>query len=905
MTGHAASAVALLLAAGLAWPAQAGFLTEVAVLPLPDGVESLDGVNDVAVSPDGQHVYAASSTSDSLLVAGWNPGLQRFELIQEFFDGSGGVNGLDSARAVVVAPDGGHVYVGAGIDTVVSIFGRDGGTGALTFLGVEGTGRVADLVPSADGEFLYVAALDQVRVYDRNPATGALALVETLTNDTIGGGGAFFVIGLDDPAGMALSPAGDHLYVSASGSDAVTVFARDAVTGSLTFLVAEFDGFAGMDGLDGANAVAVSPDGTHVYVAGGVDGAVAIFDRDPVTGELTWVESVFDDLGGVDGLDGATDVVVSADGAYVYVAGTGDDAIAVFARDALTGALTFVERLLDDVGGVDGLDGISGLAVDPSESYVFAAGGTDDAVAALDRDAGTGQLSFSALIRDGLFGFSNPARMALSPDGLHVYVTDGGNDSVQVLDRDPVTDALTPSSAVYNGFEGTTLLEAPGPVAISPDGGHVYVASTIDDTLSVFDRDAVTGELTQTQVVEDDVGGVDGLNSSDGMAISPDGSHLYVTSNVDDSVAIFGRDPGTGLLSFLDLVKDAIDVGNLNGAFGIGISPDGAYVYVAAGADDAVVTFGRDAGTGALTLIDERLGGAVVGPSGLRVTDDGANVYVGVDDGVVAYARDAVTGLLSQIQAELSNTLAFPFDLFESSAGDQVWTTNGGALALYLRDDDGRLGLVQTQSLNSGALVLSPGSGRAYAATRTTGSYPLSVVTFELGPACPAVPLGGCRVPGLVASSKVKLVHTPPKPGSLKWVWKAAGEPTEAFHFGDPLDDTNYSVCGYDESGAPTLIFEAGIPAGSDWSENSIGFRLRDSEAAPDGIATLVLRAPIAGKGVVKVKGKGELLTVPPLPVAVPLRFQLQGSHGECWEATFSGAGLKRSNDRVFVGTSD
>ena len=56
------------------------------------------------------------------------------------------------------------------------------------------------------------------------------------------------------------------------------------------------------------------------------------------------MEAQFDGVGGVDGLSGAQSVAVSPDGGHVYVAGSyGTTRLAVFARDVATGALTFVE----------------------------------------------------------------------------------------------------------------------------------------------------------------------------------------------------------------------------------------------------------------------------------------------------------------------------------------------------------------------------------------------------------------------------------------------------------------------------------------------------------------------------------------------------------------------------------
>jgi cysteine-rich repeat protein len=86
----------------------------------------------------------------------------------------------------------------------------------------------------------------------------------------------------------------------------------------------------GVDGLDYATGVTVSPDGGHVYVASVGDGAVAVFARNSVTGALAFVEAEKDGVGGVDGLDRALSVTVSPDGAHVYVASFADGAVVTF-----------------------------------------------------------------------------------------------------------------------------------------------------------------------------------------------------------------------------------------------------------------------------------------------------------------------------------------------------------------------------------------------------------------------------------------------------------------------------------------------------------------------------------------------------------------------------------------------
>ncbi len=84
------------------------------------------------------------------------------------------------------------------------------------------------------------------------------------------------------------------------------------------------DADPGVDGLSRAVAMALAPGGEQLYVASLEDDSVAVFDRDPVSGALTFVEAHFDGAGGVDGLAEAAAVAVSPDGASVYVAGQND-----------------------------------------------------------------------------------------------------------------------------------------------------------------------------------------------------------------------------------------------------------------------------------------------------------------------------------------------------------------------------------------------------------------------------------------------------------------------------------------------------------------------------------------------------------------------------------------------------
>ena len=89
----------------------------------------------------------------------------------------------------------------------------------------------------------------------------------------------------------------------------------------------------------------MSPDGRNVYVASLYDHAVAIFSRNASdNGKLSFIQVLKDGQNGVDGLDGARSVTVSPDGRNVYVASFGDDAVAIFSRNASdNGKLSFIQ----------------------------------------------------------------------------------------------------------------------------------------------------------------------------------------------------------------------------------------------------------------------------------------------------------------------------------------------------------------------------------------------------------------------------------------------------------------------------------------------------------------------------------------------------------------------------------
>ena len=352
--------------------------------------------------------------------------------------------------------------------------------------------------------------------------------------------------GLDGPRAVAVSPDGAHVYVASFDDDSLALFSRDAPTGTLTPGTVLVDGVGDVDGLNGARGVATSPDGAHVYVAASRDDAVAVFARDPASGSLTFVQRRKNGAGVLESLNGARGVAVSPDGAHVYVVADPADALAVFARDPATGALTFIERKKNATDGVDGLDGPYAVTVSPDGAHVYVAAFDDDAVAAFTRDPAAGTLTFVEREKNGtggIDGLDGARAVTVAPDGKHVYVAGSLARAVAIFARDPASGALDLAGLRRHVFAALDGLTQPDAVVASADGTLLFTASALDNVVAAFDRDATSGRLRLRASHRLSIGADSGEAGVLALATSPDALHLYATESTHDLLEVLERRP--------------------------------------------------------------------------------------------------------------------------------------------------------------------------------------------------------------------------------------------------------------------------------------------------------------------------------------------------------------------------
>ena len=117
------------------------------------------------------------------------------------------------------------------------------------------------------------------------------------------------------------------------------------------------------DGLKDANKIGISENGKHVYIIGEGDHALSWYERNPLTGAITYAGMLKDGVNGVSGLQGVKDLALTKDGKHLYTTAVHDSTVSWYECNANTGALTFAGMLKDGENGAFGLAGSVGLAI--------------------------------------------------------------------------------------------------------------------------------------------------------------------------------------------------------------------------------------------------------------------------------------------------------------------------------------------------------------------------------------------------------------------------------------------------------------------------------------------------------------------------------------------------------------
>ena len=292
------------------------------------------------------------------------------------------------------------------------------------------------------------------------------------------------------------------------------------------------DGFGAGDGqLNEPRGLAVSDDGSTIYVVDSLNARVELFDADG-TFISSWggANSASDlSLGLFQPSDtatfGASDLVAGPNG-LIYIADTWNHVVDVVSAEGKVIRSIGVPGQPDDLG-----DDPQNVAAEPGSFF------GPRAIAVTDSEiyvADTGNERIQVFGLDGTFlrafgGFGTEPGRLIEPVGVavdrsgNVYVADSGNARISVFSADgtPVTQWPVPQWNDYRYDPATDFRPNFEPYLVVGPDGMIYVTSRITSSVLVFTPNGQeVGELTQ-------IGGQD-LSAPVGITISADGD-LYVS----------------------------------------------------------------------------------------------------------------------------------------------------------------------------------------------------------------------------------------------------------------------------------------------------------------------------------------------------------------------------------------
>lgn len=393
---------------------------------------------------------------------------------------------------------------------------------------------------------------------------------------------------LYQPSAMVTSTSGEHVYVAASGDDAITFFLRDATSGQLIQGTVVRQGEAGVDGLIGVADIAISPDGKFLFAIGAAADArpvLSVFRRDISVGLLSFHRSVYSDVSNTDptkqfSLSAVNArIQLSADGKNLHVIGWGAHELIVFSLGD-DGSLDFIQSFDGVRDGTRMLDAIVepvDIAIRPDGLSVYLVANAStvqtSSLITFTRDASSGLLRLEDVITNGVTqhpdptvtpppkepppplpetveGLGEPSAIIISADGRNVYVASRGDDALVVFRRNP--DGLLRILAVLRGNEllpDTEQAFGFATLALGYSDRFVYAGSASGGRLAAFSRDQNNGRLSFIGLANTGADSAAAMGDIVALSVPNDGQYIYAASTVKvNGVTQFDSGANLGLV---------------------------------------------------------------------------------------------------------------------------------------------------------------------------------------------------------------------------------------------------------------------------------------------------------------------------------------------------------------------
>ena len=303
---------------------------------------------------------------------------------------------------------------------------------------------------------------------------------------------------------------------------------------------------------------------------------------------------------------------------------------------------------------------------------------------------------------------SMPLSMILSPDGRQLVVLLNGyrEQGVQVVDRSTgKVLQMLPQAAAFLGL------------AFSPDGRTLYASGGNQDVVYRYAWADGRATLSDSIIIEPKAPGKNAKRYPAGLALSPDGSRLYVAENLTDSLAVVDvasarvvqrvgveRYPygvvvdaagtvyvsswgGSTVSTFRPKDGDLAAAGRMNAGrhpSAILLNRDGSRLFVASGSTDRIAVLDTRSRNMVTSIVVTPPGGPGEGstPNALALSDDGQRLFVAEADNNAVSIIDLAASTAGVAGATGADTIAgrVPVEWYPTAVivrGDSLITLTG------------------------------------------------------------------------------------------------------------------------------------------------------------------------------------------------------------------------------------
>ncbi len=313
---------------------------------------------------------------------------------------------------------------------------------------------------------------------------------------------------------------------------------------------------------------------------------INVYRIDPVSGAWTHIQHI-------GGLENPSLFTLNRAKTRLWSVHGGRTMMSAFAIDPATGHLTLLNQ--QDCQGNNPVDS----ALDPTERFLVIANYGNGAVAVMPIAEDGRLLPVSqSVVLEGEPGpdpvhqtSSHPHAAIFDPTGRFVVIPDKGFDRTFFFRFEQ--GRLRPTA---QGSIASATGAAPRHTVFHPLLPTLYVNNELDSTVTVFDWNADTGAVRESQVVTTIPGGHAGRNTTAEIAASACGRFLYVSNRGQDSIVQYDVDQKSGHLSFVGYTPTG---GSRPRFFTLDVT--GKQIFAANQDSDDITAFDIDAANGRLT----------------------------------------------------------------------------------------------------------------------------------------------------------------------------------------------------------------------------------------------------------------------------------------------------------------